>query len=111
MKYQFKVYSYHPEEYRREFYSLFDEEKVDYRRVIEETAPPPELIKDIVVFTASSLSILKILYDFYKETKKKKGKMVIRINGKEFDLEAYNIEELKLKIESEFGLSTKAKDE
>jgi len=111
MKYQFRVYSYHPEEYRSKFYSLLDKEKVDYQIVIEETAPPPELIKDIVEFTASTLTILKIFYDFYKETKKKKGKMVIRINQKEFDLEAYNIEELKMKIELESGQPTKTEDE
>jgi hypothetical protein len=111
MKYKFEVYSFHPIEYRPKFYSLLDREKVDYQMVIEESAPPPELIKDIVEFTATTLTILKVLYDFYKETKKKKGTMIIRINGKEFDLEAYNLEELKMKVESECGSPTETKDE
>lgn len=105
-KYQFKVYSFHPEEYRAKFYNLLDKEKVHYQVIIEETAPPPELIKDIVLITASTLSILKNLYDFYKETKKKKGTVIIRINERDFDLEAHNIDELKTKIESESSKST-----
>ncbi|MGP3705258.1 MAG: hypothetical protein ACKD6O_08225 [Candidatus Bathyarchaeota archaeon] len=81
---------------------MLEEEKkkgnLDYKAVIEEIAPPPELVKDIVTITASSLTILKILYDFYKETKKRKGKIIIKVNGDAFDLEAYKIEELEVKI-------------
>jgi hypothetical protein len=99
---KFHVYSYHPPEYRQKFYEMLEEEKrkgnLDYKIVIEEIVPPPELVKDIVTITASSLTILKILYDFYKETKKKKGKIIIKINGESFDLEAYKIEELEVKI-------------
>lgn len=99
---QFRVYSYHPKEYRQKFFELLEDEKrkgnLDYRIVIEEIAPPPELVKDIIVVTASSLTILKIFYDFYKETKKKKGKVIIKVNGESFDLEAYELEELKVKI-------------
>ena len=110
MEYQFRVYSYYPEEYRLKFYRLLDKEKVDYQIVIEETAPPRGLIEDIVEVTASTLTILKILYDFYKEIKKKRGKMVIRMNLKEFDLEYYNLEELTMKLELE-GQPAKIKDE
>lgn len=70
---------------------------------IEETAPPPDLIKDIVIVTASSLTILKTLYDFYKATKKKNSTSKIVIltpDGEDIDLEAYNIDELELKIKS-----------
>jgi hypothetical protein len=102
--YQFRVYAFHPKEYRAEFYSLLDKEKIHYTTRIEETAPPPGLIKDIVSITASTLTILKILYDYSKEIKKKKGeqasKIIIRANGEDFDLEAYNIDELKVIIES-----------
>jgi anti-anti-sigma regulatory factor len=74
---------------------------LQYTTRVEETAPPPELVKDIVVVTASSLTILKVLYDFYKETKKKKGKVIVRARGKDFDLEAHSLDELKVQIESE----------
>lgn len=101
-RYKFEVRSYHPPEYRWQFYGIFDKEKakgnLSYHHVIEETAPPPELIKDIVVVSAAGLTIIKNLYDFYKEIKGKKGKVYITVNGKRFDLEAYNIEELKAKI-------------
>jgi len=101
-KYEFEVRSFHPPEYRSRFYSIFDEERskgnLTCRYGIEETAPPPELVKDIILVTASSLTIIKILYDFHKEIRNKKGRVVIRIRGKDYDLEAYDIEELKLKI-------------
>ena len=81
---------------------MFEKEKTQgnltYKVRIEETAPPPELIKDIVLVSAASLSILKTLYDFYKEIKGKKGKVFITINGKQLDLEALNIDELKAVI-------------
>jgi hypothetical protein len=52
---------------------------------IEETGPPPELIIDIVtISTQYILFALQILYDHYRESKKKKGKVIIQING-EFD--------------------------
>ena len=51
------------------------------------------------------------LLRFLQGDQKKKGKMVIRINQKMFDLEAYNIEELKMKIELESGQPTKTEDE
>jgi len=104
-RYEFEVRSYHPPEYRGLFYGIFDKEKakenLSYHLRIEETAPPPELIKDIVLVSAASLSIIKHLYDFYKEIKSKKGKVYITVKGKRFDLEAYNIDELKTKISDE----------
>ena len=109
MEYQFKVYSYYPEEYRLKFYSLLDKEKVNYQIVMEETAPPRGLIEDIVEVAVSKLTILKILYDFYEEIRKKRGHMVIRMNQKEFDLKYYNLEELNMKLELE-GQPTKIKD-
>jgi len=100
--YSFKVYSFHSPEYRNKFYGMFEKwkkaGKLDYTIQIEETAPPPELIKDIVTVTASTLTILKILYDFYKVTKKKKGKVIVRIEGEDLDLESYNMEELQARI-------------
>jgi hypothetical protein len=49
---------------------------------IEETGPPPELIIDIVtISTQYILFALQILYDHYRESKKKKGKVIIQING------------------------------
>ena len=104
-RYEFEVRSYHPSEYRESFYGIFDKEKAEgnlnYRLVIEETAPPPELIKDIVLVSAASLAIIKNLYDFYKEIKNKKGKVYITVKGKRFDLEAYNLDELKAKFSDE----------
>lgn len=72
-----------------------------YMVKVEETAPPPELIKDIVVVTASSLAILKVLYDFYKEIRKKKGSVIIKVNNKKIALEAHGIDEVKALIELE----------
>jgi len=104
-KYEFTVYSFHPPEYRDQFYKIFDEEKskgnLVYRYGIEETAPPPELVKDIVIVTAASLTIIKNLYDFYKEIKNKKGRVIIRTKAKDFNLEAHNIEELKMELSQE----------
>jgi len=64
-KYEFKVRSYQPPEYRRLFYSIFDKERakgnLTYRHRIEEIAPPPELVMDIVIVTAASLTIFKHL--------------------------------------------------
>jgi hypothetical protein len=101
-KYDFKVYSFHPLEYRPRFYELINEEEAkgefNYKIRVEETAPPPELIKDIILVTSASLNILWTLYKIYNEIKKKKGKVVIRMNGEDFDLEAYDIEELKVKM-------------
>jgi len=54
-----------------------------------------------VLVTAASLSIIKHLYDFYKEIKSKKGKVYITVKGKRFDIEAYNIDELKAIISDE----------
>jgi hypothetical protein len=102
-KYTFKVYAFHPPEYKTKFYEALEREKkkgnINYIINLEETAPPPELIKDIATITATYLPIaLKILYDFYKETKKKKGKVIIQINGEDIDIAAYNIDELEAKI-------------
>ena len=101
-KYSFKVYSVHPPEYRKRFYELVNDEaakgEFDYKIGIEETAPPPELIKDIIIVTSASLNILWVLYKIYSEIKKKNGKVIIRKNGEDFDLEVYDIEELKIKM-------------
>ncbi len=102
-RYEFEVQLIHPPEYRGLFYSIFDKEKaggnLHYHRIVKELAPPPELIRDFVLVTAASLSIIKHLYDFYKEIEPKKGKVYIKMkNGKSFDLEAYSIDELKVKI-------------
>ena len=104
-RYKFEVQSIHPPEYRTSFYDIFKKESskgnLHYRHIIKEIAPPPELIRDFVLVTASSLTIIKILYDFYKEIKSRKGKVYITINGKTLDLEAYDVDELKLKISEE----------
>jgi hypothetical protein len=102
-KYKFKVYAFHPLEYRVKFYEALNREKkkgnIEYITNIEETAPPPEQIKDIVtIATPYVILALKILYDWYKESKKKKGKVFIQINGEDIDIAAYNIEELEAKI-------------
>ncbi len=101
-RYEFEVQSIHPPEYRVSFYSLFDKEKAKgnlyYRRRLEEMAPPPELIRDFVFVSAATLTIIKHIHDFYKEIKSKKGKVYIRIDEEDYDLEAYNVDELKAKI-------------
>ena len=102
-EYNFKVYSFIPPEYGIKFYEIINKEKdkgdFSYKTRIEETAPPLGLIKEIIIVTASSLNIIWILYKIYNEIKKKKGKIVIRMNGKDFNLEAYDIEDLKMEIE------------
>lgn len=104
-RYEFEVQSIHPLKYRSSFYDVFEKEAVrgnlSYRKVVKEMAPPPELIRDFVFVSAATLTIIKHLYDFYKEIKSKRGKVYITIKGKSFDLEAYNIDELKAKMSNE----------
>jgi len=104
-RYDFEVQSIHPPEYRGSFYGIFDKERargnLSYRKVIKEIAPPPELLRDFVFVSAATLTIIKHLYDFYKEIKSKKGKVYITIKGKSYDLEAYSIDELKVKMSTE----------
>ena len=104
-RYEFEVQSIHPSEYRRSFYGIFEKEQARgnlyHKKVIKEIAPPPELVRDFVFVSAATLTIIKHLYDFYKEIKSKKGKVYITIKGKSFDLEAYNIEELRAKFSDE----------
>jgi len=104
---QFEVQSIHPLEYRASFFGIFEKERskrdLHFRRIIKEMAPPPDLVRDFVLVTASTASILTIidiLYRFYKEikSKNKQAKVFITINGKTLDLEAHNIDELKLRI-------------
>lgn len=101
-RYEFEVEANHPLEYRTAFFSIFDKERaegnVTYRRVIKEIAPPLGLVRDFVLVSAATLTIIKHLYDFYKEIKSKNGKVYITIDGDRFNLEAYNIDELKVKI-------------
>lgn len=108
---EFRVDVFYSPEYRAKFYDILDKEKnkgnLSYKFRLEEAAPPPELIKDAVIIIASSLTIIKILYDFYNEIRKKKGKMYIRVKGKTFDLAAYGIDEAKAKIELEEKPPTK----
>jgi len=80
---------------------MSNEEKkgeISYNRKIEETAPPSELLKDIIIITASTLNILQTLYNFYNIIKNKKGKVYVTSKGQKFDLEAYNLDEIKVKI-------------
>jgi len=99
---KFRIDVSYPPEYRQRFYKILSEEEktgdISYQHIIEETAPPPEMLKDAVMILASTLTILKILYDLQKEIKSKKGTVSIRIKGQEFDLEAHNLDEIKLKI-------------
>ena len=44
------------------------------------------------------MTILKILYDLKKEVKDKKGKIYLTVDGEQFDLEAHNLDEIKIKI-------------
>jgi len=99
---KFRVDAFYPPEYRQKFYEILSKEEkkgdISYTHRIEETAPPPELWKDIVIVLASTLTILKILYDFYKEIRNKKGKVYVTAKGQQFDLEAYDLDEVKVKI-------------
>ncbi len=110
-EFEFRVDVFYSPEYRAKFYELLSNEKskgnlsIEHR--VEETAPPPELIKDIVLITASSLTIIKILYDFLKDIKKKKGKILVSVSGETFDLETHSIDEVKVKIESKKKPSTR----
>lgn len=100
--FKFRVDVFHPPEYRSKFYEIMDNEKkkgeISYQHKIEEAAPPPELLKDIVIITASTLNILQTLYNFYNIIKNKKGRVYVTSKGKKFDLEAYNLDEIKVKI-------------
>lgn len=104
-RYEFEVRSLHPPEYRPLFYNIFEKEKargnLSLRFVAEETAPPLGLLEDIVLVSAATLTIIKHLYDFYKEIKSKKGKVYITVEGKRLDLEAHNIDDLKAIISDE----------
>jgi hypothetical protein len=99
---KFRIDVFYPPEYRQKFHEILSEEEktgdVSYQLVIEESAPPPEMLKDAVIVLASALTILKILYDFHKEIKNKKGKVYLTSKGQKFDLEAYNLDEVKIKI-------------
>ena len=100
--FKFRVDVFHPPEYRSRFYEIMNNEEktgeISYYHRVEEIAPPPELLKDIVVITASTLNILKILYEFQKNIKNKNGKVYITSKGQKFDLEAYHLEEIKINI-------------
>lgn len=102
-EFDFRVDAFYSPEYRAKFYELLGNEKskgnLSYQHIIEEIAPPPELIKEIVIITASSLTILKILYDFGKEVRNKKGKVLVSVSGETFDLVAHGIDEVRTKIE------------
>ncbi len=100
--YKLRIDGIYPSEYRQKLYEALDKEQeaggLDYSNIIEESAPPLEMIKDIVQVLAPTLTILKILYDLKKEVKEKKGKIYLTVNGKQFDLEAHNLDEIKIKI-------------
>lgn len=101
-EFEFRIDVFYPTEFREKFYELMNNEKskgnlIYYQKLVG-TAPPPELIKDIVIITASSLTIIKHLYDFWKEIKKKNGRVMITANGETMDLEAHGIDEVKIKI-------------
>lgn len=100
--YNFRIDAHFPPEFSTKYTEIIENEKrkngVEIQHYIEETAPPPEMVIQMVHFTASSLTILVILYEFYKEIKGKKGKVYISSEDGRFDLEAYNIDELKVKL-------------
>jgi len=100
--YKFRVDAFYPPEYREKFYDILDKEKkiekLDYQYVLEESAPPLEMLKDIVMVLAPTLTILKILYDFSKEIRKKKGKVYVSVSNQQIDLEAHHIDEIKVKF-------------
>jgi len=103
MKYhKFRIDVFYPPEYRKKFHDILSSEErkedVSCQYVIEETAPPPEMLKDAILVLASTLTILKILYDFHKEIKGKGGRVYLTAKGQQFDLEAYNLDEIKVKI-------------
>lgn len=97
----FCIDAIYPPEFKQKLHeALVREQKngdLDYSIIIEESAPPPEMIKDIVQVLASTLTIIKFLYDLRKATKDK-GKIYLTVKGQRFDLDAYNLEEIKIKI-------------
>lgn len=100
--YKLRIDGIYPSEYRQKLYEALAKEQeaggLDYYTIIEESAPPLEMIKDIVQVLAPTLTILKILYDLKKEVKDKKGEIYLTVNGKQFDLEAHNLDDIKIKI-------------
>jgi len=103
-EYEFRVDVIYPPEFRKLFFETLEKEKskgvLGYRRRIEEAAPPPDLIKDIILLTAASLSIIKTLYEFYRiiKARNKKSKVYVTVKGKRLDMEAYDVEELKAEM-------------
>lgn len=101
-RYEFEVESIHALEYRTTFFTIFEQERakgnLQFRRVIKEMAPPSGFVRDFIMVSAAVLTSIKVLYDFYKEIKSKRGRVYITAYGERFDLEAYNIDELKVKI-------------
>lgn len=103
MKYfNFRVDVLTPPEDELKFNEMINEKKreggMSYDHLFEETAPPLELVKDIVIITANTLIILKTLYEFQKIIKNKGGKVYLTIDGEKLDLEAHNIDEIKIKM-------------
>jgi len=100
--YTFRIDAHFPPEFLNKYQEMIKNEKkekdVEIKHYIEEAAPPPDMVIQMVHFTASSLAILKVLYDFYNDIKGKKGKVYISSEDGRFDLEAYNIDELTVKL-------------
>ena len=75
--YKFRVDAFFPPEFYPKYQQLLqyinNENDVEIQHYVEESAPPPELVKEIIFLTAASLTILRHLYYFYQEIKNKKG--------------------------------------
>ena len=103
MKYHnFRIDSFFPPDSSTEYYTMIENEKkkdhVEIQHYAEESAPPPELVKEIIFVTAASLTILRHLHYFYQEIKGKNGKVYITTEDGRFDFEAHNVDEIILKI-------------
>lgn len=103
-EYKFRLRAYHPPEFRPILYETLEEEKskgeIDFITVIEECGPPPEQIKDILIIVSTSLTIIKTLYDIWKISKKNgKSSVFVEVNDETFELDANNIDKIKVKIE------------
>jgi hypothetical protein len=98
--YYFKVDISSPPEYESTIREILDQEKRKADTQIQyeiHEAFQPEIFTQTLIITAASLEILLALYKIYKE-KKEKVKVVVTIDGKDFDFHTYNVDEVKLHI-------------
>ena len=98
----FRVEIYFPPEFREDLTKIIQKERemngIDITKKVELSAPPEHFWKEILIITTQTLSIIVSLITIQKAISNKKGKVYITSNGEKIDLEAYNIDEIRVKL-------------